>query len=380
MSAENATVETTFSAKDENVDKTAKDVTSSVESVPSSHNTSFGGIVGNIISVAERVKKVIAEIPKSVNTSFTGTVSIKKTGGKPLAPSGAGLNVDLPYYTGNVDGKALVNGQTYGAALAGKTLVGELGPELAVYDNKYHLLGENGAEFVNLPSDAIVFNHLQTQGIIDGKVDKIRGTQLNAAYKRASMYSGNALVEGNAYAGGIGSALAAVRRAKSIWTNLLNSLSAADMLGGGGGGGGGGGKNASLKPYIADLQEWYNLSRQIVDLENRINTLVAQRNNLSKGFDQGAAYLRNLKESQALLEDQLNTQRDLYRYQQDELKRQADAINDSSNWISKFYKVGADGVLQYVEGNETNGGKGALEVLQELNDMGDNPERYTIKD
>ena len=380
MSAENATVETTFSAKDENVDKTAKDVTSSVESVPSSHETSFSGIVGNIISVVERVKKIIAEIPKSVNTSFTGTVSVKKTGGKSLAPSGAGLNVDLPYYTGNVDGKALVNGQIYGAALAGKTLVGELGPELAVYDNKYHLLGEDGAEFVNLPSDAIVFNHLQTQGIIDGKVDKIRGTQLNAAYKHASMYSGNALVEGNAYAGGIGSALAAVRRAKSIWTNLLNSLSAADMLGGGGGGGGGGGKNASLKPYIADLQEWYNLSRQIVDLENRINTLVAQRNNLSKGFDQGAAYLRNLKESQALLEDQLNTQRDLYRYQQDELKRQADAINDSSNWISKFYKVGADGVLQYVEGNETNGGKGALEVLQELNDMGDNPERYTIKD
>jgi hypothetical protein len=267
--------------------------------------------------------------------------------------------------------------------LAGKTLVGELGPELAVYDNKYHLLGEDGAEFVDLPSDAIVFNHLQTQGIIDGKVDKIRGTQLNAAYQHATMYTGNALVEGNAFAGGsgIGAALAAVRRAKSVWQGLLNSLSAADLMnGGGGGGGGGGGKNASLKPYIADLQEWYNLSRQIVDLENRINTLVAQRNNLSKGFDQGAAYLRNLKESQALLEDQLNTQRDLYRYQQDELKRQADAINDSSNWISKFYKVGADGVLQYVEGNETNGGKGALEVLQELNDMGDNPERYTIKD
>ena len=136
MSAENATVETTFSAKDENVDKTAKDITSSVESVPSSHETSFSGIVGNIISVVERVKKIIAEIPKSVNTSFTGTVSVKKTGGKPLAPSGAGLNVDLPYYTGNVDGKALVNGQIYGAALAGKTLVGELGPEIAVYDNK----------------------------------------------------------------------------------------------------------------------------------------------------------------------------------------------------------------------------------------------------
>ena len=380
--SENTTVETTFTAKDEDASKTAKSVTDSVESVPTSIQTAFSAVIGNVASIVSQVKSLLSSVPTRVGISFTGTVGVTKSGGKKSTlPDGSSGRSLLPYYSGNVDGKALVNGQTYGAALAGKTLVGELGPELAVYDNKYHLLGEDGAEFVNLPSDAIVFNHLQTQGIIDGKVDKIRGTQLNAAYQHAAMHSGNALVEGNAYAGGIGSALAAVRRAKSIWTNLLNSLSAADMLGsGGGGGGGGGGKNASLKPYIADLQEWYNLSRQIVDLENRINTLVAQRNNLSKGFDQGAAYLRNLKESQALLEDQLNTQRDLYRYQQDELKRQADAINDSSNWISKFYKVGADGVLQYVEGNETNGGKGALEVLQELNDMGDNPERYTIKD
>lgn len=381
---EQGTSTITFSANGDEVKKVAETVKGYIASVDISHSTTFRASAGNVKSVVDQVQKLIESIKTNIPISFSGTVRISKSGGKaPLGPSGAGDTVALPYYTGNVEGKALVNGQTYGAALAGKTLVGELGPELAVYDNKYHLLGEDGAEFVNLPSDAIVFNHLQTQGIIDGKVDKIRGTQLNAAYQHATMYTGNALVEGNAFAGGsgIGAALAAVRRAKSVWQGLLNSLSAADLMnGGGGGGGGGGGKNASLKPYIADLQEWYNLSRQIVDLENRINTLVAQRNNLSKGFDQGAAYLRNLKESQALLEDQLNTQRDLYRYQQDELKRQADAINDSSNWISKFYKVGADGVLQYVEGNETNGGKGALEVLQELNDMGDNPERYTIKD
>lgn len=381
---EQGTSTITFTANGDEVKKVAEAVKGYIASVDTSHSTTFRASAGNVKSVVDQVQKLIASIKTNIPISFSGSVRISKSGGKPpLAPSGAGSNVDLPLYTGNVDGKALVNGQTYGAAVAGKTLVGELGPELAVYDNKYHLLGKDGAEFVDLPSDAIVFNHLQTQGIIDGKVDKIRGTQLNAAYQHATMYTGNALVEGNAFAGGagIGAALAAVRRAKSVWQGLLNSLSAADLMsGGGGGGGGGGGKNASLKPYIADLQEWYNLSRQIVDLENRINTLVAQRNNLSKGFDQGAAYLRNLKESQALLEDQLNTQRDLYRYQQDELKRQADAINDSSNWISKFYKVGADGVLQYVEGNETNGGKGALEVLQELNDMGNNPERYTIKD
>lgn len=316
------------------------------------------------------------------NKTVTITINAKdNTGGLTLPGSSAKA------YTGNVlTGKALVNGQQYGAALAGKTLVGELGPELAVYDNQYHLLGQDGAEFVNLPSDAIVFNHLQTQGIINGKVDDIRGTQLNAAYQRAQMFSGNALVNGNVSGpalagGGIASALAAVRRAKSVWQGLLNSLSAADLLqGGGGGGGGGGGKKQDLKPYIGDLQEWYNLSRQIADLEAHINTLIAERNNLSKGFDQGAAYLRNLKESVALLEDQLNTERDLYRYKVDELERQANAINSADNWVSKFYRVGADGVLQYIEGNETNGGKGALEVLQVLNDMGENPEKNTIKD
>lgn len=371
----------TFDADGDKVKEVAEEVKKYIASVDTSHSTIFNAYVGNVASVVNKVSQLISSVKTNIPISFSGSVRIGKSSGDiATVVTGGGKRIATTEFTGNVDGKALVNGQTYGATLAGKTLVGELGPELAVYDNKYHLLGEDGAEFVNLPSDAIVFNHLQTQGIIDGKVDKIRGTQLNAAYKHATMYTGNALVEGNAFASGIGSALSAVRRAKSVWQGLLNSLSIADLTNGGGGGGGGGGKNASLKPYIADLQEWYNLSRQIVDLENRINTLVAQRNNLSKGFDQGAAYLRNLKESQALLEDQLNTQRDLYRYQQDELKRQADAINDSSNWISKFYKVGADGVLQYIEGNETNGGKGALEVLQELNDMGDNPERYTIKD
>lgn len=371
----------TFDADGNKVKEVAEEVKKYIASVDTSHSTIFNAYVGNVASVVNKVSQLISSVKTNIPISFSGSVRIGKSNGDTATVvTGGGKQIATTKFTGNVDGKALVNGQAYGATLAGKTLVGELGPELAVYDNKYHLLGENGAEFVNLPSDAIVFNHLQTQGIIDGKVDTIRGTQLNAAYQHATMYTGNALVEGNAFASGIGSALSAVRRAKSVWQGLLNSLSIADLTNGGGGGGGGGGKNASLKPYIADLQEWYNLSRQIVDLENRINTLVAQRNNLSKGFDQGAAYLRNLKESQALLEDQLNTQRDLYRYQQDELKRQADAINDSSNWISKFYKVGADGVLQYVEGNETNGGKGALEVLQELNDMGDNPERYTIKD
>jgi hypothetical protein len=41
-----------------------------------------------------------------------------------------------------------------------KTLVGELGPELVVSGGRYFTVGQNGAEVVNLPNDAIVFNHM----------------------------------------------------------------------------------------------------------------------------------------------------------------------------------------------------------------------------
>jgi hypothetical protein len=38
--------------------------------------------------------------------------------------------------------------------------MGELGPELYVTGGRYYVAGQGGAEFVNLPNDAIVFNHL----------------------------------------------------------------------------------------------------------------------------------------------------------------------------------------------------------------------------
>ena len=44
--------------------------------------------------------------------------------------------------------------------------MGELGPELVVSNGRYFTVGNNGAEFVDLPEDAIVFNHLQTQKLL----------------------------------------------------------------------------------------------------------------------------------------------------------------------------------------------------------------------
>jgi hypothetical protein len=185
------------------------------------------------------------ETPENIGSGWTGTIN-------------------------NITGSAFANGNvsalTAGAKLANKTLVGELGPELAVYDGQYHLLGQTGAEFVELPDDALIFNHLQTAGIISGQMKNARAQafkgRANSVIAKAmgsAMATGN--VSGPAFAGGgIGAALSAVRRAKSVWQGLLNSLSASDLMGASGGGGGGGG-DESLKAHIADLQEWYNLSR-----------------------------------------------------------------------------------------------------------------------
>ena len=77
----------------------------------------------------------------------------------------------------------------YGGAFAGgRALVGELGRELVVdpHNGRYQTVGDHGAEFVNLPKDAIVFNHWQTKRLFQGN-NPGRGT---------------AFAAGNAYAGG----------------------------------------------------------------------------------------------------------------------------------------------------------------------------------
>lgn len=105
-------------------------------------------------------------------------------------------------------------GRAYGSAFAKGSwgiptaeqdaLVGELGQELVVdpRSGKYQTVGDHGAELVNLPSGAIVFNHKQTEGLLKNRRINSRGI----AYA-----SGNAhftLLDGNYSLGGSGSSSA----------------------------------------------------------------------------------------------------------------------------------------------------------------------------
>lgn len=82
--------------------------------------------------------------------------------------------------TGDTQGGQVVNGTAHaggtaraggdwGTANGGRTLVGELGREIVVDPRTglWYTVGDYGAEFVNIPRGAIVFNHRQTESLLE---------------------------------------------------------------------------------------------------------------------------------------------------------------------------------------------------------------------
>jgi len=148
------------------------------------------------------------------------------------------------------------------------TLMGELGPELVVSKGRYFVVGQNGAEFVNLDKDAIVFNHLQTESLLkNGKAG--RGKAKTNERNAVGMATGN--VNGGPALASASSALNALKQLRAMWQSLLDA-SVQDMAskaGSGGGGGGGGGKKG--KGFMKEVERWYTLMQRIAQLEKDIN-------------------------------------------------------------------------------------------------------------
>ena len=108
-------------------------------------------------------------------------------------------------------------GGTWGAKTGGTTLVGELGREIVVDPNtgKWHTVGDNGAEFTNIPKGAIVFNHLQTEELLENGFVTSRASAL---------VSGNALMSGNAMIrGGIPKSVTTKKNKKQKTTEKRSS-------------------------------------------------------------------------------------------------------------------------------------------------------------
>ena len=234
------------------------------------------------------------------------------------------------------------------------TLMGELGPELVVSNGRYFTVGENGAEFVSLADDAIVFNHLQTKQLL-GKGSTGRGRAVTNEKNATSYATGNAKASA-------AEALQELINIRAQWQALLNK-SAKDLGQKAGGGGGGDGGGTDPKTITHDLERWYNLLRQIEKLEQKITLQQAKRANMKNGYD----YVDSLEKELGLLRKQQKAYSDLARLQKDYYdKRRKDLLSTD---YSKIFTYDEDGLMQYVDGE--NRGLDVLAKLLERNPNGE---------
>ena len=204
----------------------------------------------------------IAGLPTRKEITIAYNTTASGSGG---GSGNRGATSTKPFALGTATtGYAYANGN-WGISHAQRALVGELGRELVVdpYTGKWKTVGDFGAEIVSLPKGAIVFNHKQTEEILEKGYVHGRGT---------------ALVTGNAFVGGGGSMLPIeVGMGNSDWNgnkvinsnNKLNDSlkdTAKDA------------KDAAdaVEEYVSELWKLYEVETKLSDIEVEVEFLETQ--------------------------------------------------------------------------------------------------------
>ena len=318
----------------------------------------------NLVTQLEAVSTALLKIGESASSiqeapiSRVGTLATNinniPTGSKTLSvqlqiSSTGNVSVNSVDNTTGVKGTIANLSLATGNAYAKGTLMGELGPELYVTGGRYFVAGQNGAEFVDLPNDAIVFNHLQTKKLLGN--GSINGTGKPVTNER----NATALATGTT-----GSAKASAQDAlkelyeiRAMWQSLLNASS--KNLGQKAGGSGGG-NDKENKAFLHNLERWYNLLRQIEKLEQQITYEQAKRANMQSGYKYSDSLQKELillKKQQAAHQELSDLQRKYY----DERRK----VLEKTSYGELIFTYDEDGLMQYHEEE----GKG-LDILAEL--------------
>ena len=299
-------------------------------------------IKNTLSSIKDKKVSVKVSYPQKVSVGLNVTVTGTAPNGGSVSGNFSKPSISASYGTAAKGNVALAKG---------KTLMGELGPELVVSNGHYYIVGQNGAEFVDLADDAIVFNHLQTQSLLNNSGISGRGTPVTNEKKATSLATGNAMASAS-------DALAQLRAIRAMWQSMLDA-SAADLgaMAGSGGGGGGGGGGKDIAAVVGDYERWYNLLRQIDKWEQKITYEQAKRENMRSGYNQVDSLekeLDMLKKQQAAYEELAKLQKDFYD------KRRQDLLSTD---YSLIFTYDEDGLMQYVDG--VNRG---LDILAKLNE------------
>lgn len=313
-------------------------VPSTVSSKASSATTSLNNLATSIESITETLETMVKKIKKAADGVTTGG------GGGGELGSGAGRS------------PSSVKGSV---ALATGTLMGELGPELWVSGGHYYIAGQGGAEFVNLPDDAIVFNHLQTRSLL-ANGNTTRGRAIKGEDQAVAFAKGSP--EGPARAS-TSETIKRLEELRSLWQGLLD-LPASDLSKKAGGGGGGGGAE-DYKTFTADLERWYNLLRQIANYEQKITYEQKQRENFKYGQD----YVDSLEKELKYLEKQADAYATLSELQKSYYDQRRKDLNNTQ-YGKLIFTYTEDGLMQYLDDVvDANGNKQSrgLAILAELN-------------
>ena len=118
------------------------------------------------------------------STIYVETV---ETGSNSTNTSGGGYNTVRHF-----DGTANASGNWGLPQAEHNSLVGELGTETVVdpHTGRYYTVGDHGAELVDLPKDAIIFNHLQTKELFKNGHINSRGKLTGGAYAEGNAHYG----------------------------------------------------------------------------------------------------------------------------------------------------------------------------------------------
>ena len=184
-----------------------------------------------VVTTEESLRQSTKTLTYSV-TNAANTINnvIKNIYGYAPMTSGTTLGLGKPKVEATVKPKSQTNKpKPVGARATGNialatgrpTLMGELGPELYVTNGHYYVAGQNGAEFVNLPDDAIVFNHLQTARLLtNGNTG--RGKPVTNEHKATSYAKGN--IAGGPAKASAAAVLAELKRIRAEWKSLFDAL------------------------------------------------------------------------------------------------------------------------------------------------------------
>lgn len=311
------------------------------------------GIVPSSVALrASSAKSALVELGTTTSSTITDLTTIFNKIEELIKKLQEGLPTAAK---GNV---ALAKGSN--DALATGTLMGELGPELWVSGGHYYIAGQGGAEFVNLPDDAIVFNHLQTRSLL-ANGNTTRGRAIGGEDRAVAFAKGSP--EGPARASA-SDTIKRLEELRAMWQNLLD-LPASDLSKKAGGGGGGGGGAEDYKTFTADLERWYNLLRQIANYEQKITYEQKQREN----FKHGQEYVDSLEKELKYLEKQADAYAVLSELQKSYYDQRRKDLNDTQ-YGKLIFTYTEDGLMQYlddvVDANGNRQSRG-LAILAELN-------------